>query len=187
MDRTLNQLRAEFGRSRFLAMPIAGTIAWTIAGILGAVLDDVELQSYALFFCAGGIFPLGILVARLTGEDLTGKQGTNELDTLFGLAVLMASLVWAIAIPFWLVEPTSLPLSVGVLAGLMWVPFSWIVKHWVGVFHAIARTVLVLTAWIALPQQRFVAVPAVIVLIYLVSIVALVRRRLPAQPERAAA
>ena len=187
MDRTLNELRAEFGRSRFLAMPIAGTIAWTIAGIIGAAVDNVERQSYALFFCAGGIFPLGMLVARFTGEDLTGKKGSNELDTLFGLSVLMASLVWAIAIPFWLVEPTSPPLSVGILAGLMWVPFSWMLKHWVGLFHAIARTVLVLAVWIAFPEQRFVAVPAVIVLVYLISIVALVRRPLPARGERAAA
>jgi hypothetical protein len=106
-----------------------------------------------------------------------GKKSANELDNLFGLSILMASLVWAIAIPFWLAEPTSLPLSVGILAGLMWVPFSWMIRHWVGLFHAIARTVLVLAVWIAFPDRRFVVVPAVIVVIYLVSIVALVRRR----------
>ena len=89
----------------------------------------------------------------------------------------MANLVWAIAIPFWLVEPSSLPLSVGVLAGLMWVPLSWMIQHWVGLFHAIVRTVLVVAVWFLFPSQRFVLIPLVIVVVYLISIVALVKRR----------
>lgn len=174
-DRTLQDLRAEFGRSRFLAMPIAGTIAWAVAGVLGAMLP-VEAASYALFMCTGSIFPLGLLIARFTGEDLLGKKSENDLDRLFGLTILMANLVWAIAIPFWLVEPTSLPLSVGVLAGLMWIPFSWMLNHWVGMFHAVARTVLIVVAWFAFPDLRFVVIPAIIVAVYAVSIWALASR-----------
>ena len=181
-NRTLNDLRAEFGRSRFLAMPIAGTIAWSAAGVFGAILP-ADSASIALFFCTGAIFPLGLLIARLTGEDLLGSKSDNDLDRLFGLNVLMANLVWAIAIPFWLIEPSSLPLSVGILAGLMWVPFSWMLQHWVGLFHALARTVLVVAAWFLFPDYRFVLIPAVIVVVYLISIPVLVTRRLPeAQP-----
>jgi hypothetical protein len=113
-------------------MPIAGTIAWAVAGVLGSQLR-VGAASLALFFCTGMIFPLGILIARFVGEDVLSTR--NDLDRLFGLNVMMANLVWALAIPFWLVEPTSLPLSIGVLAGLMWVPFSWMLQHWVGLFH----------------------------------------------------
>lgn len=182
MDRSLEELRAEFGRSRFLAMPLAGTIAWAAAGVLGAVLP-VEAASYALFFCTGSIFPLGLLIARFTGEDLLGTKSSNELDRLFGLTILMANLVWAIAIPFWLLVPTSLPLSVGVLAGLMWVPFSWMIQHGVGLFHAIARTILVVAVWMVWPEQRFVAVPAVVVLIYVITIGVLLKR--PRAPSRA--
>lgn len=174
-DRSLKELREEFGRSRFLAMPIAGTIAWTATGALGAVLP-VERASIALFACVGMVFPLGMLIARFTGEDLTGSASRNPLDTLFGMNILMASLAWGIAIPFWLVAPTSLPLGVGILSGMMWVPFSWMIGHWIGWFHGIARTVLILAAWIALPSHRFVAVPAVVVAIYLFSIVVLWRR-----------
>jgi len=175
-DPTLRELRAEFGQSRFLAMPIAGTIAWAVAGILGGRLNPMG-ASRALFICTGMIFPMGIAVGKLIGEDVLAKG--NELDRLFGLNVLMANLVWAIAIPFWMVEKTSLPLSLGVLAGLMWVPFSWMLQHWVGLFHAIARTVLVVIAWFAFPQQRFSIIPGIIVAIYIVSIVALLRRPLP--------
>jgi len=175
-SRTLDELRSDFARSRFLAMPLAGTLAWSVAGVLGAVLP-VDSASIALFVCMGGIFPLGLLLARFTGEDLLGTRSRNELDTLFGLNILMANLAWGIAIPFWLVEPTSLPLGAGILAGLMWVPFSWMIRHWVGLFHAIARTLLVVAAWFAFPDHRFVAVPAVVVAIYLVTIVMLARRR----------
>ena len=177
-DPTLRELRAEFGRSRFLAMPIAGTVAWTIAGVLGAILPEDD-ASIALFVCMGSIFPLGILIARFTGEDLLGTKSQNELDRLFGLNILMANLVWGIALPFWLTEPSSLPLGAGILAGLMWVPFSWMLRHWIGLFHAITRTVLVVLAWFLFPNDRFVAVPAVIVLVYLVSIRVLATRRSP--------
>ncbi len=178
LHRTLNELRAEFGRSRFLAMPIAGTVAWSAAGVFGAVLST-DPASIALFFCMGAIFPLGLLIARFTGEDLLGTKSQNDLDRLFGLNVLMANLVWGVAIPFWLIEPSSLPLSVGILAGLMWVPFSWMLQHWVGLFHGIARTVLVVAAWFLFPDHRFVLIPVVIVIVYVISILALAIRRLP--------
>ena len=84
---------------------------------------------------------------------------TNEFDGLFFLTVLMAWLVFSIAIPFFMVEPTSLPLSVGILTGLMWLPVSWMSQHWVGQSHAFRRTALVTIAWFAFPQQRFVVSP----------------------------
>jgi hypothetical protein len=58
----------------------------------------------------------------------------------------------------------------------MWVPLSWILQHWIGLFHGIARTLLVVAAWYLLPHARFVAVPAVIVGIYLITIFVLERR-----------
>jgi hypothetical protein len=82
----------------------------------------------------------------------------------------MPWLVFAIAIPFFMVEPTSLPLSVGILAGTMWLPFSWSIQHWIGKFHAFTRTALVAVAWYAFPDQRFVIIPAIIVVIYLITI-----------------
>ncbi len=94
-DRTLTELRAEVGRSRFLAMPIAGAVAWSAAGVFGAILAE-RPASIALFFCVPAVFPLGILFARFTGEDLLGAKSRNELDSLFMSGILMANLVWAI-------------------------------------------------------------------------------------------
>jgi len=177
--RTLDEQRLEFASNRFLAMPIAGTLAWAIIGVAGVFLP-VGLAAWALFICTGMIFGMGLLVARLIGEDLLGKtREVNEFDRLFMLTLVMAWLVFAIAIPFFMIENTSLPLSVGILSGLMWVPFSWMIQHWIGLFHGIARTVLITAAWYIFPQRRFVAIPVVIVVIYLITIYVLARRPRP--------
>src|SRR5262245_15675226 len=182
-QRTLDDQRLAFARKRFLAMPIAGTIAWTLIGIAGAILP-VDQAAWALFIGTGMIFGLGTVVARLTGEDLLGKKKESpEIDSLFMHVLGMAWLVFAIAIPFFRIEPTSLPLTVGILSGLMWVPFAWMIQHWVGLFHGIARTILVLIAWYAFPERRFIVIPAVIVAIYLVTIFVLATRPLPS-PSR---
>lgn len=188
-ERTLGELRAEFGRTRMLAMPIAGTVAWTAAAIFGALLQDDEARSYALFLCMPAVYPVAMLVSRILGEDTFNSQHANDLDSLFMLGILMSTLVWGIAIPFWLLEPSSLPLSGGILAGLMWIPLSWMLQHPVGIFHAVTRTILVVAAWFLFPDARFVAVPIAVVAVYLVSIVMLARRTLPdpARGRRAAA
>ena len=122
-------------------------------------------------------FSLGVVVAKFTGEDLLGRESKgNYFDKLFFHAVAMAILVYAIAIPFFLVQPTSLPMSVGILSGLMWIAFSGLINHWVGLFHGGARTVLLVVAHYAFPDQRFVVIPAIIVALYVVTIVVLHRR-----------
>ncbi len=178
-DVTLRDLRSDYARQRHITMPIAGAIGWSVAGALGAVLP-VRLASLAMFICVGMIFWLGVLIGHLVGEPIFGaKRKKSELDSLFMLTVLMAQLVFAIAIPFYLIEPTSLPLSLGILAGLMWVPFSWMIQHWVGLFHGITRTILVVAAWYVYPEHRFVAIPGVIVFIYVITLYVLATRPLP--------
>jgi hypothetical protein len=173
---TLDEQHAAFMRAPFLAMPIAGTIAWALIGVAGALLP-LDLASWAIFIFTGSIFWLGVVIARFTGEDLLGRKTKgNFFDRIFMHAVLMAVLVYAIAIPFFFVEPESLPMSVGILAGLMWIPFSALIRHWVGLFHGIARTVLLVAAHYLFPDHRYVLIPAIVVAIYLVTIVVLVRR-----------
>jgi hypothetical protein len=173
---SLEEQRSDFARSRFLAMPLSGLIAWTIIGIAGALLPPFWAV-LTLFFAAGSIVYLGMLISRFTGEHLLQRsRAGNAFDRLFFHTVAMALLVFAIAIPFFQADYTSLPLTVGILTGLMWVPFSWIVEHWIGIFHAVARTVLVTAAWYLFPDLRFVLIPAIIVAIYAVTIYVLERR-----------
>jgi uncharacterized protein DUF7010 len=97
-------------------------------------------------------------------------------DELFLRTVGAAVLVFAIAVPFFRADYTSLPLSVGILSGLMWLPFSWMIEHWIGTFHTLTRTALVTASWYLFPSIRFIAIPAVIVAVYAVTIVVLEAR-----------
>ncbi len=174
--RSLDEQRREFAQRRGLAMPLAGAVAWTIVGVAAAFLPPI-LEVWLLFGATGFIVALGIFFSRFTGENFLDKQRPkNVFDDLFFRTVGEALLVYAIAIPFFRADYTSLPLSVGILSGLMWLPFSWIIGHWIGTFHTVARTALVTASWYLFPHFRFIAVPAVIVVIYAVTIVVLEAR-----------
>lgn len=173
---SLEEQREEFARRRGLAMPLAGLIVWTLIGLAGALLPPI-LAAWSLFIGAGFIAYLGVMLSRFTGEMFLDKnKPKNAFDSLFFHCVAMALLVYAIAIPFFREDYTSLPLTVGILSGLMWVPFSWIIRHWVGIFHTVARTSLVTGAWYFAPHYRFVVIPGMIVCVYAVTIIILEQR-----------
>ena len=176
MKLTLEQQREEFSKGKFLATPLSGLIVWLAIGICGLLLPAQDMV-WVLFIGTGSIVYLALLVSKFTGEDFLDKsKPKNEFDKLFMFTVFQAVLVYAIAIPFFLVDYTSLPLTVGVLTGTMWFPFSWIVKHWIGVFHALLRTVLIVVLWYVFPDQRFVIIPFSIVVIYIITLVVLNNR-----------
>lgn len=173
---SLEEQRVEFSRRRFVAMPLAGILAWAVVGIAGTFLKPLP-AAMALFVATGSIAYLGMFLSRFTGENFLDKsRPKNTFDTLFFSTVLMALLVYAIAIPFFMKDYTSLPLSVGILTGLMWVPLSWVIQHWVGLFHGITRTVLITAAWYVFPDRRFVVIPAIIVVVYGITVVILEQR-----------
>lgn len=167
--RSLDTQRQEFIQRRFLAMPVAGMICWMIVGIGSYFLASPVAKCWLLFIATGSIVYVAMLVSKLTGETFFRKE-KNTFDRLFFQGLLMALLVYSIAIPFFLQDYRSLPMSVGILTGLMWMPFSWIVQHWIGTFHTIARTLLITLAWFLWPGQSFVIIPAVVIVIYIISI-----------------
>jgi hypothetical protein len=176
IPRSLDEQQREFAQRRGLAMPLAGAVAWTIVGVAGVFLPPI-LKAWTLFGAVGSIAGLGILFSRFTGENFLDKERPkNVFDGLFFRTVGAAWLVFAIAIPFFRADYTSLPLSVGILSGLMWLPLSWMIGHWIGTFHTLARTSLVTASWYCFPNSRYVAVPAVIVAVYAVTIVVLEAR-----------
>ncbi len=175
--RTLEEQRIEFKNGKFLATPLAGLIAWSIVGIAGLTLS-IQATVWVLFIATGCIVYLGMFISKFTGENFLDKtKPKNEFDKLFLFTVGQAILVYSIAIPFFIVDYSSLPLTIGILTGLMWLPFSWIIDHWVGIFHSLVRTILVLSLWYLLPEHRFVAIPFAIVLIYIITIVILKNRK----------
>lgn len=176
--RTLEEQKEEFKQKKLLAAPIAGLIAWIIVAISGIFFPD-NITVWVLFIATGSIVYLAMGISKLTGEDYLDKnKPKNTFDNLFFLTVVQAVLVYSIAIPFFIENYTSLPLTVGILTGLMWVPLTWIIDHWFGLFHAIVRTILILVLWYVFPSDRFITIPLVIVAIYIISIVILYNRKI---------
>ena len=172
----LNDQREEFSKKKFFATPISGLIIWFIIG-MSALFLPVKQVVWILFIGTGSIVYLALFLSKFTGENFLDRtQQKNEFDTLFLYTVFQAVLAYAIAIPFFLVDYTSLPLAVGVLTGTMWIPFSWIIKHWVGVFHALTRIATILVLWYVFPAHRFVVIPFAIVVIYIITLVILHKR-----------
>ena len=175
--RTLEAQKEEFKQKKLIASPIAGLLAWSLVAISGILFPD-RVTVWVLFIATGSIVYLAMGISKFTGEDFLDRtKPSNVFDKLFFLTVLQAMLVYAIAIPFFLQDYTSLPLTVGILTGLMWIPLTWIIDHWVGLFHGITRTVTLVALWYAFPSARFVAIPLAVVAIYLVSIALLLRRK----------
>ena len=168
--RPLDLQRAEFKQGRLLAMPLAGTLAWIVIAVAGATLP-MHQAAWVIYIATGMIAYLGLGLSKLTGEDFLAKgKPKNAFDGLFFHAVGASLLSWAIAIPLAMADPTALPLGVGILAGTMWLPMGWILQHWVGAFHAIGRTVLLLALHYAFPEDRYVAVPLGVVAMYLLTL-----------------
>ena len=175
--RTLEQQKEEFKQKKLLASPIAGLIAWLTVAISGLLFPD-KITVWVLFIATGSIVYLAMGISKFTGENYLDKnKPKNTFDKLFLLTVAQAILVYSIAIPFFILDYTSLPLTVGILTGLMWVPLTWIIDHWVGLFHSIIRTILVLVLWYLFPSDRFIAIPTAIIIIYIVSIIILKNRK----------
>lgn len=181
MKNTLERQRIEFSNQKFHATPLAGLIVWTIIGLIGLFFSDF-ISVWSIFIGTGSIVYLGLFLSKFTGENFLDKsKPKNEFDTLFLYTAGQAILVYSIAIPFFLIEYSSLPMTVGILTGLMWLPFSWIIKHWVGTFHALTRTVSVVALWYLFPGYRFTVIPFAIVLVYIITIVILNSRKKVAQ------
>lgn len=173
---SLEAQRQEFAKQKFLATPLSGLIAWLIIGISGLFFSDT-ITVWVLFIATGSIVYLALFISKFTGENFLDKtKPKNTFDGLFMFTVAQAVLVYAIAIPFFLIDYTSLPLSVGILTGTMWLPFSWIIKHWIGIFHAVSRTILVVLLWYLFPELRFVVIPFAIVVVYVITIIVLMRK-----------
>ncbi|WCO01794.1 DUF7010 family protein [Psychroserpens ponticola] len=178
MEKPLESQQIEFSNRKFLATPLSGMIAWLLVGISGLLFPD-RITVWVLFIATGSIVYLALFISKFTGENFLDKtKPKNVFDKLFLYTVAQSILIYAIAIPFFVLDHTSLPLSVGILTGTMWLPFSWIIKHWVGLFHATLRTILILCLWYAFPDHRFVVIPFSIVSIYVVTMIILRNRKI---------
>lgn len=174
---SIDQQLQAFRQRRFLATPLAGAIVWFCL-IFTGLFCTPKAQVLAVFVGTGSIVYLALFVSRFTGERLKfeGNRQRNFFDTLFLSAVAMCFLVYAIAIPYFMQNYKALPFAVAVLTGLMWLPMSVLIQHWIAAFHAIVRTALCTLAWIFYPEHSFVLQALIVVAVYVVTIFVLEMR-----------
>src|ERR1019366_182505 len=170
MSETLYDLRLAFEQetNRSLSVPLAGAFVWLVIAVFGCLLPE-NRAIVVMLFGTGLIFPVALLIARFRRENLTDRL--NPLSRLMGMSVLMVNLLWAVHLPLLLGAPRFFPLSLGIGLGIHWIVYSWIIQHPVGLIHAILRTGLIVTAWSVFPTHRLIAVPIMIVIVYMVSLV----------------
>jgi hypothetical protein len=175
MNETLNELRWNYEQAtnRSLSMPLAGACIWLVIAACGYALPENQ-ATVVMLFGTGLIFPVALLIGKLRHENLTDRL--NPLSRLMGLSVLMVNLLWALHLPLLFGAPRFFPLSLGIALGIHWIVYSWIIQHPVGIIHALLRTCLVVTAWSVFPTHRMIAVPLVIVIVYLFSLIVMARR-----------
>ena len=172
----LEQQREDFKKNRFIAMPLAGTVVWALLGISAPFVSELTI-TWLLYIGTGAIFYLGAGLSYLTGERFFAKKEVkNSFDRLFFVGMIMSLMVFAIALPVAAIDHTTVPLSIGILAGLMWMPLSWAIEHWIGYIHTLTRTFGIVAAWYLFPDARVEAISAVIVAVYIVSLITLERR-----------
>ncbi|MBH9579094.1 DUF7010 family protein [Inhella proteolytica] len=181
----LDQELEAFRQRRFLAMPLAGTLAWLGVALAGQLLAP-RWHLLSVYVLTGVIAYIGMGLSKLTGEDfMAAANRRNRFNTLFMLSVGQALLAYAIAIPFALVRPESAVFMVGMLTGFMWLPAGWLMGHWIGAVHALGRTLMILAAWLLVPQQGMVWVPAIVLGHYALTILVLERRWAALRPRPA--
>lgn len=167
-------MRADFiiRRKGSISMPMTGVIVYSMAAVL-SLLTSGRYHNLLLTLCFWSIMPVGLLIGRLRGEDMT--TGENPLLRLSAMARIMALATWAIHIPVWIHAPDLFPITVGIGFALHWVVFSWTLGHPVGLMHLAMRIAFVLTAWHLCPSNRMGAVSAGIALAYAISLLQLTR------------
>jgi len=176
MTKSLEQYREEYKQKSLITMPIAGTIVWLLLGIT-ALFIPANQMVLPVYIGTGSIFYLALFISRFTGEKLlVKKEERNPFDSLFLYTLVMSWCAFAIAIPFGIEDHTAVPMAVGIVAGLMWVPISWTLEHNVGVVHTLMRTALILLAWITFPEHSYVLIPFIIVFVYIISLYQLITR-----------
>lgn len=162
---TLEDQRRSFirGGGCFLAFPLAGAIVWLGVGVASFVVPATSAL-FILLFATGAIFPLALVIARFTKQQVFLPQ--NRFASLMGLAVLMVNLLWAVHVILVLRAPAVAPLSIALALGIHWIVFGWVIQSSIGLVHAIARCVLCTASFLLFPELPVAAVSLAVVLCY---------------------
>lgn len=73
MQNNLETQRTLLKQRRFLAMPLAGMLVWSIINIIAPSIFEL-VKVYSVWLSCGSIFYLAIGLEKFTGEECFGKN-----------------------------------------------------------------------------------------------------------------
>lgn len=150
---SLDDLRMDFLATSTQSMPIAGMLYWAVVAFAALRLPPDRLALLVLFG-SGMIFPLGVLIDRLTGKRLARSSAGNPLTQMFLQQLVTIVLLW----PFVIVAANRansanlVVLGGALLMGIIWIPYGWAAGDRAGLEHAVGRCILSYAAFFYIPQ-----------------------------------
>lgn len=176
MELTLDEYRRDLKKRRFMALPTAGAIVWLVVALSSVFATDV-VTSLIMVTGTCTLVYFASAIAHFTGERfITLHSPTNPFEQLLVYCFTGSLCAYALIIPLYMQDISTLPLTVGVLASLIWLPYSWIIEHWVGVVHVATRMLLLPLAWYFFPEYRFTLIPMLIFALYVFTAMVLEHR-----------
>lgn len=182
LDSSLSELRTNFLATSTQSMPIAGMLFWATVAIAALRLNPNQL-SLLVLFGSGTIFPLGILIDKLTQRRVTLASAGNPIMQMFMQSLGLVALTWPLVIlaARHAHDANLIVLGGAILMGIIWIPYGWAADDPVGLEHAIGRSLLSYVAYVYIPSPyKSTGISCVVLLAYLYSLLRMKR------PPRAA-
>lgn len=156
-----------------ICAPAAGGLYWTALALLNGRVDT-QLWCLFAFLGSGLIFPLALLLQKPLRANMMVKD--NPLGGPGNFAYANMALCWALTIPAFHTDPQLVPLVLGIAMSLHLVGTAWAMNLKSYLIHPLLRAAVVVALWYTLPEQRFLAIPIAISLIYFLTIPAVLRK-----------
>jgi len=123
---SLRDLRANFLSTSTQSMPIAGMLFWAIVAVAALRLNPNQL-SLLVLFGSGTIFPLGMLIDRLTQRRVTVASAANPVTQMFMQSLGLVALTWPLVIlaARHAHDANLIVLGGAILMGIIWIPYGW--------------------------------------------------------------
>jgi hypothetical protein len=152
-------------------LPLAGAVYWCALGIAGYYLALGPWLQFALFG-SGAIFPIGLLIAKITKNNfMKDKQASGNviLPALIGML-----LFWPMLIAAMKTNPQLAILILAIGMSIHWPVIGWSYGR-TALFsaHSIVRAFVVLGIWVYMPEARTTLLPFSVTIIYLVTVLAI--------------
>ncbi len=141
------------------AMPLAGTICWAALAIAAYLLRDA-LPSWAILVAPAAPLPLAWMIDKLRKRATVFDGDTNHpMTSLFMtfIAVIGVMIFFVIFAARAADSLAVLALGVGLLSGLIWVPYGWSAGDRVAKMQFFIRAALCFAAYFFAPEPLKVA------------------------------